>query len=240
MAYNEKLLFGGIDSLTYGVYILDGKVDNTANKDMTHITVPGRSGTLVIDNGRFDNVTVSYTCAIVDDAKSDMHAYIAELSALKGYQRLEDDIYDEHYRMGVFQGQVNPTMFDERNKSIFELSFLCKPQKYLKSGEEGVSFTGNRTFSNPTPFDAKPIISVYGTGTGTITIGNSQITINSNPGNMVIDCETEDAYNSQSKLSYNSRIELSGNDFPKLHKGDTTVSLSSGLQVTITPRWWTI
>ena len=158
-----------------------------------------------------------------------------------GYQRLEDSIHPEYFRIGNFTSSIIPRMSRDRQLSTFELKFNCKPQKYLKTGEDSVTMTGSgNILINPTFYEARPLIAISGTGTGVITINNQSVTISQNSGNFVIDCELEDAYSSYSRANYNSYITLSGNNFPVLQSGENAIGTTNSMTITITPRWWTI
>lgn len=239
MVQRDVFTYDDVLSSDYGVYVLDVKANVTPSRDFTTEAVPGRNGEIHIDNGRYNNVEIPYTCAIIDDADTSFDGLSAALLSKIGYKRLEDSVHPEYYRMAIYSGDIKPTMFDRRNKSVFELTFDCKPQKYLKSGEKEIAVSGSVVVHNPTRFDAKPLIRV--TGTGTINMNNGQIiTVSTNPGNMVIDCDTEDAYNSQTKANYNSYITLSQNKFPVIPSGDSTIAVSGGLTAVVIPRWWTV
>ena len=241
MLQRDVLEFGDVLSSDFGVYILGGRLNDMPERDIEMISIPGRNGDVHFDNGRYKNIIVSYTCAIVKDADFSLEAFVAAISSQTGYQRLEDSLHPEYYRIAAFTGQVTPTMSRKRNKGIFEIQFDCKPQKYLKIGEEEISMSGSgNKLYNPTRFDSKPLITISGTSTGAITINGTQVTIASNPGNFVIDCELEDAYSSYSSANYNSYVTLSGNDFPALTPGENTIGTTNSMAITVMPRWWTI
>ena len=52
--------FDGIDSKKYGVYITGEAVYNAPERDVEVISIPGRNGAYLLDNGRFSNITVTY------------------------------------------------------------------------------------------------------------------------------------------------------------------------------------
>lgn len=66
-------IFNGISSESMGIRIKSKNVYSAPKYDVTLTTIPGRDGDLISPNGRFGNVSVSYTCFL--PAKS-----IAELS----------------------------------------------------------------------------------------------------------------------------------------------------------------
>lgn len=237
MEWRNVIIFDDINSADYDVYVLDAKINNGVERDVESISVPGRNGDVHIDNGRYLNITVPYTCAIVDRADDTLQAFLARLASKIGYKRLEDSFHPEYFRQARFLGAVEPRMFAQRNKGVFDLTFDCKPQKFLKEGEKETAISGTTTFYNPTLFPAKPLIKI--TGTGTIAVGASTITVSQNPGNMVIDCDIEDAYNSQTKQNYNSYISVTDGKFPELPSGNTNV-IATGLTASVIPRWWTV
>lgn len=241
MLRRDAIKFGDILSSDFGVYILSARINDSPERDTETISVPGRNGDIHIDNGRYRNITVPYTCGIVKGADSNLEGFVAAISSQTGYQRLEDTMHPEYYRLGAFRGQVTPKMSRKRDISVFEIQFNCKPQKYLKRGEEQISMSGNgNKLYNPSRFLSKPLIKVNGTATGEIAINGKQATIASNPGYFTIDSELEDAYNSSTGENYNSRLTLSGNEFPVLESGENTIDVASGMTIVVTPRWWTI
>ena len=107
----------------------------------------------------------------------------------------------------------------------------------LKDGEETRTFTGAGTIRNPTRFDALPIVDVYGSGGGSVTIDETTVTISDIGGHVTLDSDLQDAFSgTQTRNMY-----VSAPEFPKLTPGATSVSFSGGVSsVRITPRWWVI
>ena len=52
--------FNGHKSTEYGLYINGDAAYNAPERDTEDIEIPGRSGTLTVDNGRWRNISVSY------------------------------------------------------------------------------------------------------------------------------------------------------------------------------------
>lgn len=90
--------------------------------------------------------------------------------------------------------------------------------------------------TNPTLFDAKPLLRVY--GTGTLGIASSTITISSADVYTDIDCELMDCY--KGSANKNAYVSFSSNDFPVLKPGSTGFTFSGITQVDITPRWFSV
>ena len=167
--------FGDVSSKDYGVYITQEAAYNAPDRDVEVVEIAGRNGAYILDKGRFKNITVSYKCGIaLDDEQSfesSIRTFRNALSSKAGkYVRLEDEYNPNEYRQAAFLGGIEVDMADRR-AGEFTVSFDAMPQRFLKSGETAVSVASGGTITNPTLFDASPILEVY--GYGNITIGES-------------------------------------------------------------------
>lgn len=248
MGIINSFTFNGINSLTKGVYVSGKDTFNSPQRNYDRSSIPGRNGDLLIDYGTMGNVEINYDAAIFSDNPSvsydkivsDMKAW---LLSSKGYCRLQDTYHPDYYRMGFFEGPIDfDTILLEAGST--SLVFNCMPQCFLITGETPVtiSASGNQ-ITNPTLFDAKPLIQVSCTANtaGTITINGHQINItNTNTDTIfMLDCEVEYAY---STASGNPGIgtKVYG-EYPILKPGANTVSFSGCVtSLTIIPRWWTV
>ncbi len=141
-AIYKALEFDGVSSRTYGVYITGEAVYNAPERDVEMITIPGRNGSFALDNGRFQNIEVSYPAGIFADTEADFREAISDfrnfLCSRKGYVRLQDEYNPNEYRMAVYKSglEVTPAML---KAGEFTITFDCKPQRWLKSGETAVT-----------------------------------------------------------------------------------------------------
>ena len=118
--------------------------------------------------------------------------------------------------------------------NAFDLEFDCKPYKYYVDGEKTVSITASGTLAGPTDFPSLPLITVAGSGQGTITINGTTMTLYNSNG-VVLDCELQKAY----KGTTNMNSTVSGT-YPVLGRSNS-VSFTGGVTgLTIKPRWRTI
>lgn len=184
MDLKNTLTFGGVNSATYGIYIDGSGVFNSPERDVTMVTIPNRNGQLVLDNGRFENIEVTYNAFVTENNGKTMAENIRDfrnaIGSLKGYQRLEDTYHTDEFRMAVFRNgiEVEPVIY--QTGGAFEITFNCKPQRFLTSGETAVSVANNGTITNPTKFDAEPLLEFKGYGNigidgGTITVHNDPV-----------------------------------------------------------------
>lgn len=165
----NSLIFGDVDTLDYGVVIDGEAVFNAPERDVEVVTIPGRNGTLQIDNGRFENIEVTYPASIWADAHGDFKTKIRDLrnalASKRGYQRLTDTYHTDEYRLGVFKEglECDPSVYD--TAAEMELVFDCKPQRFLTSGETSVNISSAAAQS----FSGNPITVNYASGTSIST-----------------------------------------------------------------------
>lgn len=184
----KGLTFDGEDSKDYGVYITGQAVYNSPERDVEMISIPGRDGAFAMDLGRFSNIEVTYPAGLFGVDEADFAQAIADfrnmLGSRVGYCRLEDDYNPGEYREAVFKAglEVTPASLESGQ---FDIVFECKPQRWLTSGEDAVAVTSGGTITNPTLFESRPMLQVWGYGDIDIdgqelsifdtTIGNVQL-----------------------------------------------------------------
>ena len=202
--------------------------------------VPGRNGDIVLSSTSFENYDQEYAAFL--DAKNIgkleqvMPKVVDWLLGHEGYQRLEDSYFPDVYRMAYFaNGAEFVSLFNEYGEGT--LQFNCAPEKYYKSGESAVPISKGQILLNPSSFDALPLLTVKGSGSGTVTFNGVGITISNIGTSVTIDTKLHKAYNGST--SRNSTISGSYENL-KLGK-ETTISWSGGVTgLDLAPRWWTI
>ena len=151
-AIYKSLIFDGEDSRDYGVYITGQAVFNAPERDVEMITIPGRNGEFALDQGRFENITVTYPAGIFADTEADFAQAISDfrnfLCSRKGYCRLTDDYNPDEYRMGIYKSglDVKPAQL---KAGEFNITFDCKPHRFLTSGETPVTMPGKNLIPYP-------------------------------------------------------------------------------------------
>lgn len=131
------------------------------------------NGDLIVEAGEFNNVDISYPAGIMQnfDSYADGWEAFAQFLAARSdkYYRLEDEYHPLYYRMARFVPGINPKVGTLNRSGQFTVTFDCKPQKYLLSGESEVVLTDYSdavgvtdaigvTFTNPTEYVAYPEI----------------------------------------------------------------------------------
>lgn len=197
-------------------------------------SVPGRNGDLFISQNKFSNVTRSFDCHIRENWNANYSALMGILSSRDGYLRIETTEEPDVYMMGAFTSEIEPDMWQFNRRGTFTLEFNFKPQKWLKTGENRIYVDSSATLLNPTQFASKPLIEV--SGTGSMLINGSTLTLARNTGTTIIDCDLQEAY--EGTINRNGDLTIL-NGFPVLKSGTNEVSVN-GCTINIIPRWWRI
>jgi phage-related protein len=238
------IVFNGISSRDVGIEVETFPTYDIPEREYEAIHVTGRNGDVIIDNGTYKNVNRTYDVSIAtyNIPYSQKMAGVAKwLHSAPGYTRLEDSYDPDFYRLAYYNEAVSiENLFNEAGKAT--INFVCKPQRFYKSGDMPVEFTTNGVIQNRTVNIALPKIIITTDNTASsITISGVTVSIAANSGtNIILDSELQDAYNS-SGVNKNSVITLDDGMFPLLYSGSNEISLSGGVtKIEIIPRWWTI
>ena len=206
-------------------------------RDYTITHIPGRNGDIIQDNGCYKNVERTYEVSF-DAPNEDFATYANAVSAwlhsTTGYARLEDSYEPNYYRMATYQeSNIFENLYNQAGTAT--IVFECKPQRFLKTGDNTIAIQNSLTIMNPTGFEAYPLFKVTGTS-GVLTVNGNSIAISSIDGFVMLDCELQDAY----KENINKNSTISGT-FPVLKPGSNTIRWTGSISsVTMKPRWWTI
>lgn len=179
----NTLTFGSVNTADYGIYITGEAAFNAPARVYDAYDVPGRNGQLLVDQGRFENIEVTYPAFIFDYQTANFAERMSQIRnaflAQKGYVRLSDSYNTGEYREAVYGGgfEVEPQHFNQSGE--FELTFNCKPQRFLTSGETATAIASGGKVNNPTLFDARPQLQVW--GSGNITFNSKTITVQNVP-----------------------------------------------------------
>ena len=235
----NKFKYKGISSADMGLIITQAPHITSPKRDEEFVGVPGRSGDVIVDNGRFENTTVSYDVAMLSDERP------LELMARKikawlqgetGYFKLTDTYDPNYYRMAAYSGNID--IEDKVRKiGITTLNFNCKPFKYRTDGENSIVLTASATIYNPEEWQSLPYIKIVGTGAITLSVNNNSFYISSIDEYIEIDSELQSAY--KGAVLQNSKINFA--TFPVLSEGTNNISWVGNVsKIIIKPRWCSI
>ena len=233
----HNINFDGINAREKEIVIYGGTVDEIAARDVSTVTVPGRNGVLHMDNGRWGERKQSYLAYLPGDNYPARIAYARTVFGRrgKGYKRLEDTFNADEFSLASFDDAMKPESMAFRTMGLTELSFSCRPERFLRTGEQVITASSEVTLANPSGLPALPLFRVYGNAAGTLIVGNNIIYIDVISGYVDIDCDLKDCF--KGSVNCNGNVRLA--DFPFLGEGTTGVKITGGLtSVEITPRWW--
>ena len=235
------LTFNGICSSVFGIRIATAPNYDIPEKDYQIVHVPGKSGDIYLDTNSYKNVNRTYSISFPsNNLVADSSEVAAWLFSSSGYARLEDTYEPSYFRMAAYKGP-NTIAHILNQAGAAKIIFNCKPQRFLKSGEQKTNYLGADVIVNPTKFESQPTIIVDGMGEGNVYVGNQTIHISSINRAVTIDSEAQDIYSRDGAENRNSTVTFSNNAFPKFVPGDNEISFDGGvIGVEVIPKWWTI
>ena len=128
--------FDGVDSRSFGVYISGQGTFKAPARSYDAIEIPGKNGALLGIDSRLGNVELTYPAFIYSNFAENIAAFRAFLLSHKGYFKLKDSYHPDEFRLAYYPGPFEPDVTSANNAGSFDITFICKPQRYLESGEE--------------------------------------------------------------------------------------------------------
>lgn len=236
--------YNGRSSADFGLHIEKKDVFSAPEYDAEFISIPGRSGDIINPNRRFANIKVTYTVFL---ARKNTAALASVLRDIKGWLYSEPDRYHEitdsydaeYFRYGVISGSLD--IEEQLNKvGSFTVTFNCKPFKYSYEGQQTIAEGNPRlTVTNPTTFDSRPYIKIYGSGTVRLMImpdgqGTTTWVISDVDEYIEIDSELMNCF--KDTVLKNDTVKGAG--FPVLKPGVCTINCTGDVtRIEIIPRW---
>lgn len=232
----DVIEFAGVTSSSLGVIVDGYYTKGIPQRRVTVTSIPGRSGSMIEDEGVYENSTQEYTLYWLPEKTKDSDV----LNWLKqdGYYRWKHSDMPEYHHLAR---AILPSQVTNHRDCYHELkvTFSCKPEMYLDSGDTPIILFAPRQLRNPTMYPAKPKITLYGntSNPSALTVNSVTMTISQIDRSLTLDCDIQEAYQG----SINKNNTISG-DFPVFPGGEIfTLGFSSEItKVEIQPRWWTL
>ena len=130
----------GRDSRDFGIYISGAGTFNAPEKAYQFFEIPGRNGDLIGNDHRLMNVELTYHAFIYTNFRQNVREFRSFLLSLNGYQKLTDSYHPDEYRMACYVGAFEAEPTPMLDAGEFDITFVCKPQRYLFSGEATYRF----------------------------------------------------------------------------------------------------
>ena len=232
---NETFYLDGIDARSVGIQLQRPIEFSEAVPVLEAQTIPGRNGDLIWETGSYENRSGSASCfCLQKDVEKAISSAGRFLMGKKGYRRLETSDDPDHYWMARVENSPQIAM-RLRTLAPFDIGFDCKPQRFVKSGEDTIFFSKNGSILNQYGQVALPLIKIYGQGQGSLTVGNTDVIIYYLDGVLYLDSDTQNAYNNVG----NQNMYIDAPVFPTLPDGEVRIAFSGDVErVEIIPRWW--
>lgn len=242
-----NIKFGNIDFSGDGAYIWGSGQYSAPSRSVDIVDVPGRSGDIIIDNGKYNNTKAVFQVIVTGDVKKNTDRLKYLLYSQKGYQRLYDSDIKGFYRMAAF---VNGFEVSNNDGCVVFLEFECDPLKYDILGDVPIVIeNGGGVVQNPYFENSKPLLKVFASysGTGTSTAENT-LYVNDKDiyigkpfsGAYFLDARTQYAYSEDGSALISRNDVVKDVDF-ELLPGKNTITFGEGIsKIEVIPRWVTI
>ena len=148
-------------STDFGVGLSGSGTWGTPEREIETAKIPGRSGRLITYVGAWQNVEITYPAWIARRFEKKFDAFVEWWNAhTDNYYKLTDTYHPEYFRMARPVSKIDPEVGTLNRSGRFDLTFDCKPQKYLNDGDikHVIPDSGQIILKNPTGFDAYPLI----------------------------------------------------------------------------------
>lgn len=206
-------------------------------RKMTVTPIAGSNREVVEMEDAYEEYDQPYTLFVFGETEDSLEPLldaVAEKLYKTGWQVLTDDYSSDTFRLAYFKGS-----YDIENRHTragkFDITFHCRPERFLIAGNTAVNVASGEAVFNPTANNAKPLIHIAGSGSGTLTVNGTTMSFANMLDYLNIDCDPMDCY----RLPSENRNSLMTGEFPVLKTGNNLVSFTGGItSVTITPRYW--
>lgn len=243
----EYIEFNGVNSLDLNIGITSRKgILGSAERDVSILSVPGRDGDLVVDNGRYKNVQIEFESYILPDSPQFKDEYelfqlcqkVKEwLTKEVKYCKIKSSRQHGYYRLARLSNKLDIADVYFQIGSC-KLTFDCYPYMYSEAGDTEVIVAKNQEIQlyNLESLESKPMIKLIGNGNATITLNGKVYNVNSIANQIYVDSEREIVY-SDKGIEYG---KLEADSFPVLRVGSNTLKIeyTDGItEAIIIPRW---
>lgn len=230
--------FDGGRSIDYGIRISKEATLSAPERDVEVFSVPGRSGELVIDKGRFGPQLVTYE-AFFRCPDGERAAYARRIKSwllgVTGYRELADTYDRQYYRMARYSGALDIEAVGRRFGKL-DLSFSCQPFRLRQDGRVLRELPLESTVYNPEDWPSKPYFKLYGNGDIRLVVGESVWQFSGVSGYIEVDSDIMETH--KDLLPQNGK--KTGDGYPELAPGWNLVKATGATKIEMIPRWCTL
>ncbi len=230
----DYIIWKGINSRTVEITVTELPEIILPEERVTFTDVSGLSGSLAQTEGVdvYKDITLAVKCYCPDPTP----AAVAAIAAyFRGAGRLElPNRPDGYYEARVVNQIAFAKILRGNSPRTFTVNFRCKPFLHLYDGENEQTVISGDFLHNPTGVQAKPVITITGSGDISLLVGTQIIELEGIENGIVLDSELQEAY-------WNNALKNScmTGEFPVLGEGNTAISWIGGnvTRVEVIPRW---
>lgn len=228
--------FNGVSSTTHGLRVTSDYVINSTGNDVETVAVPGRDGDLLISRNRLKSVTIELPCTVLSNRKlTDAGSEISNWLNVEGYKDLTlswdpDFIYRSAF---IETFEIAGLM---RQFGKVKLNFLTYPVKFYKQGRTTQTLSNGATVNGIGNVNAKPIITLVGSGDCTLTINGRKTKLRAVQNTITLDMQARQVF-SGNLPAWDKVVRASQYQMPYLDAGRNLISWDGDFTVKMAPFW---
>lgn len=228
--------FNGTDSSRFGLRVTSDYVINSTGQDIDTVAVAGRDGDLLLPNNRLKSVTIELPCAIMSNRKlTDVEGDISNWLNVAGYKDLtlswdQDFIYRSAF---IETFEIASLM---RQFGKVKLNFLTYPVKFYKQGRTTQTLSNGATVNGIGNVNAKPIITLVGSGDCTLTINGRKTKLRAVQNTITLDMQARQVF-SGNLPAWDKVVRAPQYQMPYLDSGRNLISWDGDFTVKMAPYW---
>ena len=228
--------FNGINSSQFGLRVTSDYVINSTGQDIDTVAVAGRDGDLLLPNNRLKSVAIELPCTIMSNRKlTDAESDISNWLNVAGYKDLTlswdpDFIYRSAF---IETFEIAGLM---RQFGKVKLNFLTYPVKFYKQGRTTQTLSNGATVNGIGNVNAKPIITLVGSGDCTLTINGRKTKLRAVQNTITLDMQARQVF-SGNLPAWDKVVRAPQYQMPYLDAGRNLISWDGDFTVKMAPYW---
>ena len=228
--------FNGVSSTTHGLRVTSDYVINSTGNDIEIVAVPGRDGDLLISKNRLKSVTLELPCTVLSTRKlTDAGSEISNWLNVGGYKDLTlswdpDFIYRSAF---IETFEIAGLM---RQFGKVKLNFLTYPVKFYKQGRATQKLTNGTAINGMGNVNAKPIITLVGSGDCTLTINGRKTKLRGVQGKITLDMQANQVF-SGNLQAWDKVVRSPQFQMPYFDYGRNLISWDGNFEVFTITNW---
>lgn len=230
-------IFNGKKNTEFGLRVAEGKKITASSLDVERVSVPGRDGELLISNNRLNSAELSFPVNFVKEKgliATEVYR-ISEWLNVAGYKDLTIS-YDPDF---IYRAAYLETFSIEETMRQFgktTINFVCYPVKFYKQGRTTQTLSNGATVNGLGNVNAKPIITLIGSGDCTLTINGRKTKLRAVQNTITLDMQARQVF-SGNLPAWDKVVRAPQYQMPYLDAGRNLISWDGDFTVKMAPYW---